>query len=168
MNTFFSAQFSNCPLTWMFLCTKHNNKINRMHEKCLCIVYNDNTSSYEELLEIDNSVSVHHRNLQIRATELYKIVNGLSPDTMKNVFPWIMTFHITPEIEEHFIVDLEGQLHMSPKHYPLLHQNLGACSNSYEKSAHSSHPHPHPPSLYKEGGLTSSNLAIRVGMKYFF
>ena len=58
-----------------------------MHEKCLCIVYNDNTSSYEELLEIDNSVSVHHRNLQIRATELYKIVNGLSPDTMKNVFP---------------------------------------------------------------------------------
>ena len=58
-----------------------------MHEKCLRIVYNDNTSSYEELLEIDNSVSVHHRNIQILATELHKIVNRLSPDIMKNVFP---------------------------------------------------------------------------------
>ena len=31
------------------------------------------------LLEIDNSVSVHHRNIQVLATELYKFVNGLSP-----------------------------------------------------------------------------------------
>ena len=58
-----------------------------MHEKCLRIVYNDNTSSYEELLEIYNSVSVHHRNIQILATELYLIVNGLSPDIMKDDFP---------------------------------------------------------------------------------
>ena len=54
-----------------------NNKINRMHEKCLRIVYNDIASSYEELLQIDNSVSVHHRNIEILATELYKKVNGL-------------------------------------------------------------------------------------------
>ena len=35
-----------------------------MHEKCFRIVYNDNVSLYEELLEIGNSVSVHHRNIQ--------------------------------------------------------------------------------------------------------
>ena len=86
MNAFFNAKFSYCPLTWMFHSSNRNNKINRMHEKCLRIVYNDNTSSYEELLEIDNSVSVDHRNTQILATELYKIVNGLSPDIMKDVF----------------------------------------------------------------------------------
>ena len=82
INAFFNAQFSYCPLTWMFHSRNLNSKINRMHEKCLRIVYNDNTSSYKELLEIDNSVSVHHRNIQILATELYKIVNGLSPDIM--------------------------------------------------------------------------------------
>ena len=87
MNAFFNAEFSYCPLTWMFHSRKLNNKINRIHEKCLRIVYNDNTSSYKELLEIDNSVSVHHRNIQIFATELYKIVNGLSSDIMKDVFP---------------------------------------------------------------------------------
>ena len=56
-----------------------------MHENYLCIVYNNNTSSYEELLEIDISVSVHRRNKQILATELYEIVNGLSPDIMKDI-----------------------------------------------------------------------------------
>ena len=75
MNAFFNAQLNYCPLTWMFHSRKLNNKIKRTHEKCLRIVYNDNTPSYEELLEIDNSISGHHRNMQILATELYKIVN---------------------------------------------------------------------------------------------
>ena len=39
-----------------------------MHEQCLRMVYHENTSSYEELLKIDNSVSVHHRNIQILAS----------------------------------------------------------------------------------------------------
>ena len=59
-----------------------------MHERCLRIVYNNNTSSYEDLLEIDNSVSIHIRNLQAVAIELYKIVNGFSPEIMKDVFPF--------------------------------------------------------------------------------
>ena len=63
INAFFNAQFSYFPLTWMFHRRKLNNKINRMHEKCFCIVYNDNTSSYEELLEIDNSIAMHHINI---------------------------------------------------------------------------------------------------------
>ena len=87
MNAFFNAQFSYCPLTWMFHSRKLNDKISRMHEKCLRVVYNDNTSSYEKLLGIDNSVSVHHRNTQIIATELNKIANGLSSDILKVVFP---------------------------------------------------------------------------------
>ena len=59
-----------------------------MHKRCLRIVYSDNTSSFEELLETDNSFSVHQRNIQVLATELYKIVNGLSPEIMKEVFPF--------------------------------------------------------------------------------
>ena len=72
----------------MFHIRKLNNKINKLHERCLRIVYSDNTSSFEELLETDNSLSVHHRNIQVLATELYKIVNGLSPEIMKEVFPF--------------------------------------------------------------------------------
>ena len=42
------------------------------------MIYNDNTSSFIDLLEKDNSVSVHHRNIQVLATELL-MTNGLSP-----------------------------------------------------------------------------------------
>ena len=79
MNAFFNSQFSYCPLTWMFHNRLINNKINRLHERCLRIVYNDNQSTFEELLEKDNTVSVHQRNLQFFAIELYKVVNGISP-----------------------------------------------------------------------------------------
>ena len=86
-NAFFNSQFSYCPLIWMFHSRLINNKINRLHERCLCIVYSDNQSIFEELLEKDSTVSVHQRNLHFLATELYKVLNGLSPDLMKDVFP---------------------------------------------------------------------------------
>ena len=87
MNAFFNTQFSYCPLTWMFHSRKLNNKINKLHERCLRIVYNNNTSTYEELLETDNSVSVHFQNVQALTIELYMVVNRFSPDIMKDVFP---------------------------------------------------------------------------------
>ena len=85
---FFMVQFSYCPLIWMFHCRTLNSKINKLHERCLGIVYSDNTSSFEGLLESENSVSVHHQNIQVLATEFYKIVNGLSPELMREVFPF--------------------------------------------------------------------------------
>ena len=38
MNPIFNTQLSYCPLTWMFQSRKLNNKINRMHVKCLRII----------------------------------------------------------------------------------------------------------------------------------
>ena len=53
-----------------------NHKINRLHERCLRVIYNDSHSSYDELLNLDNSMSMHHRNLQILATEMFRIYTG--------------------------------------------------------------------------------------------
>ena len=91
IKAFFTAQFSNCPLIWMFQRRKLTNKINKLHEHCLWIAYSDNTSSFEELLETDNSVSVHHRNIQALPTELHKIVNGLPLEIMKE--EWLLSFN---------------------------------------------------------------------------
>ena len=57
----------------------NNSKINRLHERCLRIVCNDKQSSFNELLEKDGSVSIHMRNIQIPTSEMYKLVNNLSP-----------------------------------------------------------------------------------------
>ena len=51
----------------------NNRKINRLHERCLRIIYNDKQSSFIKLLEKDNSVSIHQRNLQILAIEMFKV-----------------------------------------------------------------------------------------------
>ena len=48
-----------------------NNKINRLYEKYLRIVYSDKTSSFEELLNKDRSITIHTRNLQALATEMF-------------------------------------------------------------------------------------------------
>ena len=53
-----------------------NNKINPIHERALKITYSDNTSNFQELLEKNNFVSIHHRNLQVLATEMCKTTNN--------------------------------------------------------------------------------------------
>ena len=50
------------------------------------IIYNDKESSFEQLLRRDNSVSIHHRNIQALATEIYKIVDGTAPNIIKKLF----------------------------------------------------------------------------------
>ena len=71
MKAFVSSQFAYCPLIWMFHSRQINHKINKLHERALRIVYNDHFSSFEELLSKDKFVTVHQRNLQILATEIY-------------------------------------------------------------------------------------------------
>ena len=86
MKAFIESQFNYCPLIWMFQSRTMNNKINRIHERALRLVYSDHVSSFDELLKKDRSVSIHHRNIQSLAIELYKFLHGLSPSIMKNVF----------------------------------------------------------------------------------
>ena len=43
----------------MFHSRALNNKIYRLHERCLRIIYNDKTSTFNELLEKDNSVPIN-------------------------------------------------------------------------------------------------------------
>ena len=86
MKSFTTSQFGYCPLVWMFHSRSLNNRINSIHERALRITYGDKTSIFQQLLEKDNSVSIHHRNLQTLATEMFKISNNLSPDFVKEIF----------------------------------------------------------------------------------
>ena len=85
LNAFFMSQFSYCQLVWMSHILTKNNKINRLHERCLRLIYNYKKSSFEQLLEIDSSVSVHDRNLRALATEMYKIYHGISLTIMNEI-----------------------------------------------------------------------------------
>ena len=86
VNAFSIAQFNYCPLIWMCHNRTYNNKINRLHERCLRLIYNDKRSSFEDLLEKDNSVSINHKNLQALAIEMFKVYTKTSPEIMQEVF----------------------------------------------------------------------------------
>ena len=86
MNAFFDSQFSYSPLVWMFHSRQVNTKINNLHYRVLRIVYLNETSTFEELLERDGSVTIHHRNLQSLAIEMFKVIKGMAPAFMKDVF----------------------------------------------------------------------------------
>ena len=86
MNAFFNSQFNNCPLVWMFHSRTLNSKINRIHERCLRLVYKDHHSTFEQLLTRDGSFTFHHRNLHYLATELFKTTLGLTPKFFDELF----------------------------------------------------------------------------------
>ena len=85
MSAFVESQFSYCPLVWMFCSKKLNAKINRIQERVLRMVYLDYTSSFEDLLKKDGAITVHMRNIQLVAIEMYKIVNDIGPKIMKDL-----------------------------------------------------------------------------------
>ena len=58
MKAFIESKFGYCPLIWMFDSRSLNNKINRIHEKALRSTFNDKSSSFQKLLEKDNSVTI--------------------------------------------------------------------------------------------------------------
>ena len=70
MNAFITSQFGYCPLVWMFHSRKLNNRINKIHERALRIVYNDDLSSFDELLNRDSSFTIHSRSIQALAIEI--------------------------------------------------------------------------------------------------
>ena len=51
----------------------NNHKINRLHERCPITINFVKESLYETLLKKDGCVSIHNRNIQIFAVEMYKV-----------------------------------------------------------------------------------------------
>ena len=58
MTAFIDSQFAHCPLIWKFCQRSWNSRIDHLHERNLRIVYNDDESTFEDLLKKDNSVSI--------------------------------------------------------------------------------------------------------------
>ena len=105
MTAFFKAQFNYCPAVWMFHSRSLNNKINRLHERCLRIIYNDKHSNFEELLVKDNSVSIHHNNIRALAIEIYKVTNGICPEIMNDIFMLRENTHYNLKGTSQFLAD---------------------------------------------------------------
>ena len=63
-----------------------NSRINRLHETCLRIICSDKSSSFEELLQKGESVTIHEKNIQKLATEMFKVFKNLLPPIVADLF----------------------------------------------------------------------------------
>ena len=63
-----------------------NSKINRIHERASRITYNNKSLSFQDLLDKENSLTIHHRNIESFAIETLKVLHGLSPPLLNDIF----------------------------------------------------------------------------------
>ena len=67
---------------WMYCLRKSNNLINKIHERVHRIAYGDYESNFNALLEKGSPISIHQRNIQPLATDVFRTKN-LNPSFMK-------------------------------------------------------------------------------------
>ena len=70
----------------MFRSLQNNNNVKHLHERRFRRIQNHKLSSYEDLLNKDGSVSIHHRNIQGLAREILQIKHGQSCETVTDIF----------------------------------------------------------------------------------
>ena len=85
-NAFIESQFNYAALIWMFASKMAINKICKLHYRTFKVVYNEYDKSYEELLEMNKSTSIHQGHLQFLAIEVYKSLIHLNPEFMWSYF----------------------------------------------------------------------------------
>ena len=73
-NAFIGSQFNYAPLIWMFAGKTLIKKICKIHHRTLQVVYDDFNKSYDELLELNNDLSIHQRHLRYLAIEVFKSI----------------------------------------------------------------------------------------------
>ena len=70
----------------MFCSRILNDKINKLHERALRLVCKNENLTFDELLDLDNSITVHQKHLQKLAIEMYKAKHHISPIPMQELF----------------------------------------------------------------------------------
>ena len=87
VNSFITSQFSYCPFIWMFHSLRMERRKNKIHQRTLRLIYpSDSKLTFKEVLEKNKTVSIHQKNLQVLATEIFKTKLNISPEILKELF----------------------------------------------------------------------------------
>ena len=117
--SFTISKLNYCTIVWMCHGRGLTSKNNNIHERALRIVYQDKKSSLETLLKRDKSMSIHMKNLQYFAFELFKVKKDLSPELTKESF----VFH------ENKTYNLRSDNHLARKNIPTTQYGVESVSN---------------------------------------
>ena len=71
---------------WMNQSKSINNRINSLRERALRLIYRDYSSICQDLLQRDNSVTIHQKNIQALAILMNKVTNNIAPTIVSELF----------------------------------------------------------------------------------
>ncbi len=85
-NAYIVSNFSYCPVIW-HMCSKYDTKkIKKVQEKALCFIYRKFESDYKSLLNLAQGSFLYMDRLRTIVTEVYKAINGMSPELLQDLF----------------------------------------------------------------------------------
>ena len=76
VQSFVYSNFNYCPLVWRFSSAKSLKKVERTKERALRFLFNDNSSSYEELLTKSGKNYMHVSGLRALCIKIYKTMKA--------------------------------------------------------------------------------------------
>ena len=97
INSFILSKLNYCPLVWSISSAKSLNKVENLQKRALCFLYNDYSSSYEELLKKWGKGTVNVFNYHSLCIEIFKTLSDISPSFIKDIFQLRMTNRLTRE-----------------------------------------------------------------------
>ena len=130
MKAFINSQFGYCPMVWMCRSRKSNNRIYKIHERALRIVYKESNATFEELLTKDGAVTIHDRNIQMLAIEKYTVIKGDSPEIIREIFQlkerdiYHSNFLFKSQNVRTFSYVTQSLRHLGPKIWSLIPENV--------------------------------------------
>ena len=90
-HSFILSNFNFCPLAWHFCSKTNTKKLENIQKRALRFIYNDYTSSYEELLLKAKIPSLEIKRMRTMAIETYKILYNLSPPCLQDLVSFKQT-----------------------------------------------------------------------------
>ena len=73
-------------LIWMSTSQYLKNSLNSIHERALCLIYNDYEHPFDRILEDNKQKSAHQKSIESLAIDLYKFQAGLTSPIMSDLF----------------------------------------------------------------------------------
>ena len=84
-HSFILSNFNYCPVIWHFCSEANTKKMEKIQERALQFIYNENHSTYEELLAKSKLPSLKIRRIRTIAIETFKIINKETPQYLRDL-----------------------------------------------------------------------------------
>ena len=85
-NSFLASNFNFCLPVWNFCGATNSNKIEKIQERCLRLIYKDYESSYQRFFLMANTTTLVISRLRILILDVFKSIRQLNPKCISELF----------------------------------------------------------------------------------